>query len=66
MISYTNENIQGKRRVNGGEAPSASGGKDDMVKLLLEAGANKELENLDRFKAIDLACTPKIYKMLRG
>jgi len=23
MISYTNENIQGKRRVNGGEAPSA-------------------------------------------
>ncbi len=45
---------------------SASAGKEDMVKLLLEFGANKELTNLDDFKAIDLAATPKIYKMLKG
>lgn len=44
---------------------SASAGKEDMVKLLLEFGANKSLENLDDFKAIDLACTPRIYKMLK-
>lgn len=45
---------------------SASAGKEDMVKLLLEFGADKELTNLDDFKAIDLAATPKIYKMLKG
>jgi ankyrin repeat protein len=44
---------------------SASAGKEDMVKLLLDFGANKDLENLDGFKAIDLACTPKIYKLLK-
>jgi len=44
---------------------SASAGKEDMVKLLLEYGADKTKENLDGFKAIDLACTPKIYKMLK-
>ena len=44
---------------------SASAGKEDMVKLLLEAGANKTIENLDGFKAIDLAVTPKIFKMLK-
>jgi ankyrin repeat protein len=44
---------------------SASAGKEDMVKLLLEFGADKAVENLDGFKAIDLACTPKIYKMLK-
>ena len=27
--------------------------------------ANKEIENLDGFKAIDLAVTPAIYKMLK-
>lgn len=45
---------------------SASAGKEDMVKLLLQFGANKEIENLDGFKAIDLAVTPKIFKLLRG
>jgi len=44
---------------------SASAGKEDMVELLLKHGANKAIENLDGFKAIDLACTPKIYKMLK-
>ncbi|MDD2698264.1 MAG: ankyrin repeat domain-containing protein [Arcobacteraceae bacterium] len=44
---------------------SASAGKEDMVKLLLDFGANKELSNLDDFKAIDLACTPRIYKLLK-
>lgn len=44
---------------------SASAGKEDMVKLLLDFGANKELENLDAFKAIDLACTSKIVKLLK-
>lgn len=44
---------------------SASAGKEDMVKLLLDCGANKELVNLDDFKAIDLACTPRIYKLLK-
>lgn len=44
---------------------SASSGREDMVKLLLDANANKDIENLDGFKAIDLACTPKIYKLLR-
>lgn len=43
----------------------ASAGKEDMVKLLLEFGADKEVKNLDDFKAIDLAATPKIYKMLK-
>jgi len=44
---------------------SASAGKEDMVKLLLKAGANKELKNLDDFKAIDLAVTPRIFKLLK-
>ncbi len=44
----------------------ASAGKEDMVKLLLEFNANKEIKNLDDFKAIDLAATPKIYKMLKN
>lgn len=44
---------------------SASAGKEDMVKLLLEFEADKELTNLDDFKAIDLAATPKIYKLLK-
>jgi ankyrin repeat protein len=44
---------------------SASAGKEDMVKLLLSHGADKTLENLDGFKAIDLAVTPRIFKLLR-
>ena len=43
----------------------ASAGKEDFVKLLLESGADVSLENLDGFTAIDLAVTPKIYKMLK-
>lgn len=43
----------------------ASSGKEEMVKILLQYGANKEIENLDGFQAIDLATTPKIYKMLK-
>lgn len=45
---------------------SASAGKEDMVKLLLEFNADKSLKNLDGFKAIDLAVTPSIYKRLKG
>ncbi|MGB7403944.1 MAG: ankyrin repeat domain-containing protein [Arcobacter sp.] len=44
----------------------ASAGKEDFVQLLLEKGANSSYENLDGFKAIDLAVTPKIVKMLRN
>lgn len=44
----------------------ASAGKADMVKLLLEFGAKTEIENLDGFKAIDLAASAKIYKMLKN
>jgi len=44
---------------------SASAGKEDMVKLLLSHGADKTLENLDGFKAIDLAVTPRIFKLLK-
>lgn len=44
---------------------SASAGKADMVKLLVEFGADKRIENLDGFKAIDLATTPSIYRMLK-
>ena len=43
----------------------ASAGKEDFVQLLLEYEANTKLENLDGFKAIDLAVTPSIYKMLK-
>ncbi|WP_320035649.1 ankyrin repeat domain-containing protein [Halarcobacter sp.] len=44
----------------------ASAGKDDFVKLLIENNADVTLENLDGFKAIDLAVTPKIFKMLKN
>lgn len=43
----------------------ASAGKEEMVQLLLHYNANKELTNLDDFKAIDLAATPKIYRLLK-
>ena len=43
----------------------ASAGKNSMVELLLNYNANKELTNLDDFKAIDLAANSTIYKMLR-
>lgn len=43
----------------------ASAGKEDMTKVLLQYGADKEIINLDGFKAIDLAASPKIYKMLK-
>jgi ankyrin repeat protein len=43
----------------------ASAGKLNMVKLLLSYGADKELKSLDGFKAIDLASTTSIYKVLR-
>ena len=44
---------------------SASAGKEDMVELLLKFKADKTLENLDGFAAIDLAAFPKIYRMLK-
>jgi len=44
---------------------SASAGKVDMVKLLVEYGADKSIENLDGFKAVDLAITPTIYRLLK-
>lgn len=43
----------------------ASAGKEDFVELLLKHNANAHIINLDGFKAIDLAVTPKIYKMLK-
>ena len=44
----------------------ASAGKEDFVELLLKYKANSKIENLDGFKAIDLAVTPKIVKMLKN
>ena len=40
--------------------------KDDFVELLLKYGANTKFESLDGFKAIDLAVTPKIVKLLKN
>ncbi len=44
----------------------ASSGKEEMVHLLLSFHANANSINLDGFKAIDLASTPRIYKMLKA
>ena len=44
----------------------ASSGKEAMTRLLLECGADSSITNLDDFKAIDLASTPTIYKMLKA
>ena len=43
----------------------ASSGKEEMTALLLQHGANTLLENLDGFRAIDLAATPTIYRLLK-
>jgi len=44
----------------------ASSGKEAMTRLLLAFHADTSLANLDDFKAIDLASTPTIYKMLKA
>ena len=44
----------------------ASAGKDDFVELLLKYNAKTDFESLDGFKAIDLAVTPKIVKLLKN
>ena len=44
----------------------ASAGKDIFVELLIKHKANTELMSLDDFKAIDLAVTPKIVKLLKN
>jgi len=44
---------------------TASSGKEKMVELLLNAGADASLQNPDDFSALDLAATPTIYKRLR-
>ena len=44
----------------------ASAGKDDFVELLLKHKARTDFESLDGFKAIDLAVTPKIVKLLKN
>lgn len=44
----------------------ASAGKDDFVELLLNHNAETNLVSLDGFKAIDLAVTPKIVKLLKN
>lgn len=44
----------------------ASSGKEEMTWLLLTFFADMHLSNLDGFKAIDLASTPTIYKMLKA
>jgi uncharacterized protein len=44
----------------------ASAGKDDFVELLLKYDAQTQIESLDGFKAIDLAVTPKIVKLLKN
>lgn len=44
----------------------ASSGKEAMVKLLLSCGADSTIANLAGFKAIDLASTPTIYRLLKN
>ena len=44
----------------------ASAGKEDFVELLLKHNARTDFESLDGFKAIDLAVTPKIVKLLKN
>lgn len=44
----------------------ASAGKEDFVELLLKYKARTDFESLDGFKAIDLAVTSKIVKLLKN
>ena len=44
----------------------ASAGKEDFVELLLKYKARTNFESLDGFKAIDLAVTSKIVKLLKN
>jgi uncharacterized protein len=44
----------------------ASSGKEAMTRLLLDFHADVSITNLDDFRAIDLASTPTIYKMLKA
>ena len=45
---------------------AASSGKEKMVKMLLDAGADCRIKNPDDFSALDLAVTPAILKRLRN
>jgi len=45
---------------------AASSGKDKMVSLLLELGANPALQNQDGMAALDLASSRAILKLLRA
>ncbi len=44
---------------------AASSGKVEAVKLLLTAGANSNLRNLDDFRAIEFSSTVEIFNLLR-
>ena len=44
----------------------ASAGKEDFIELLLKYNAKTDLTSLDGFKAIDLAVTSKIVKLLKN
>ena len=44
---------------------AASSGKEQMVAMLLEAGADPALKNPDDFTALELAATPAIFRLLR-
>lgn len=44
----------------------ASAGKEDFIELLLKYNAKTDLISLDGFKAIDLAVTSKIVKLLKN
>ncbi len=45
---------------------AASAGKTEVLQLLIDAGANRELKNLDDFKAIDFASTIDAFRMLKN
>ncbi len=47
-------------------AYAASSGKDNMVRLLLQQGADPRLENKDGMTALDLASTLLSFKLLRA
>lgn len=44
---------------------AASSGKETMVQMLVDAGADVSIKNPDDFTALDLAVTPKILRLLR-
>jgi uncharacterized protein len=61
QINFNNQNDNGSTAL----MYAASSGKDEALQVLLSAGADPELKNLDDFRAIDFASTVDILRLLR-